>query len=729
MKITEFDVTIQKEQVLELLNCKPDSPVYEAVAGDFEEILPEALQKLCPQAVLEFGRLTREVEKEAVFCLESVGSTISEWTAELFEQGNYVKGMLADAIADVYLFQLDASIGEKVAEMCRGKQYGVTKRLEAPHDVPLELQRLAWEVTNAEAEVGIKMKDSFMLDPIKSSCQIYIVEKGCQEYHTSHDCSSCPCTDCGMRQAEIVPITLLQGERKREIAGKMQETLLESLRNARVHLSAVCGGKGSCGKCKVRFLQGSEEPTPEDIRIFTQKELEEGWRLACKAIVRNKCSIVLPQSEEDFAVVSDYAFLEETGKESDKKHDKSISEKKIPDRSERRYGIAVDIGTTTIAMQLVELSSGLVVDTYTSMNRQRSYGADVISRIQASNEGKSEALRERICLDLEGGLQTLLDRELHTIERMSISGNTVMIHLLLGYSCKGLGAYPFTPVNLDPGEIDSREIFGKKYPRFPVHVIPGISVYVGGDITAGLLSCGFDTNEKVSMLIDLGTNGEMAIGNKEKILVTSTAAGPAFEGGNILWGTGSIPGAICRARYRDSGWKVETIGGKEPVGICGTGVVEIAHELRKQGWMDETGQLKEPYFTAGVPVAETPERRIVFTQKDVREIQLAKAAIRAGMETLLQCYGIEYQELEHLYIAGGFGYQISLEKAAGIGLLPAGYREKMQTIGNSALKGSVLDLKLEDAKERERNLIDHSEEISLALLPEFNEHYIQSMYF
>lgn len=121
---------------MELLNCKPDSPVYEAVAGDFEEILPEALQKLCPQAVLEFGRLTQEVEKEAVFCLESVGSTISEWTAELFEQGNYVKGMLADAIADVYLFQLDASIGEKVAEMCRGKQYGVTKRLEAPHDVP-----------------------------------------------------------------------------------------------------------------------------------------------------------------------------------------------------------------------------------------------------------------------------------------------------------------------------------------------------------------------------------------------------------------------------------------------------------------------------------------------------------------------------------------------------------------------------------------------------------------
>lgn len=721
MKITDFDIKIDKENVLKLVNCYPESPVYEAVVSDLEAILPEAYQKLRPKAVLEFGEISKDASAEAgagegkaIFCVETVGGEMSAWSAALFEEGNYVKGMLADAIADDCLFQMDRIIGERIERMGRDEKYGVTKRLEAPQDVSIEMQKTAWEITRAEEELGIKLKESFMLDPVKSCCQIYMIEEGCVEYRVEHSCENCSCEDCKMRRIEKVSIEIKTGEKLFSIEGQKNQTLLEALQNAGVHISAVCSGKGTCGKCKARFRTGSPQPSKEDLAFFREKELEEGWRLACKARLSCDCAVDIEEAgEENFAVVAAY----ESGLE------------KAQGYGGDRYGLAADIGTTTIAIQLVELSHGKAVGTYAAMNRQRVYGGDVISRIQASNEGKKEALRRSILLDLDKGIENLLEEIEGSVEKMSISGNTTMIHLLMGYSCEGLGAYPFTPVNIDSIETDYKQLFGNEKRKFPIHIFAGISAYVGGDITAGLLACGFDRNEKVSMLIDLGTNGEMAIGNKDKILVTSAAAGPAFEGGNIVCGTGSILGAISEARYTEEGFCVKTIGDQEPIGICGTGVIEITYELLKRNLIDETGLLKEEYFDNGVRIAGNNEKEIRFYQKDIREIQLAKAAIRAGMETLLHLYGVSYEELENVYIAGGFGYKINIEKAAGIGLLSEKHKEKIKAVGNSSLKGSVMDLTEQNAGERTKRIVDLAEEITLALCPEFHDLYIENMYF
>ena len=721
MKITDFNIRINKENVLELIDCYADSPVYDEVSADLEEIIPIAYEMLTPVAVLKFGDFSKYEsiehgtgEGKALFCIESVGEEISRLAANFFDRGNYVKGMLADAIADDCLFQLDHLLEERVKAICKEKNYGVIKRLEAPQDVPIEIQKTAWEVTRAEEEIGLKIKESYMLDPIKSNCQVYLLQEGCNEFRTEHDCSRCPKTECKMRHCDKVLITVQKEDTTVSIEGNCGQTLLEIFRNANVYIDAICAGRGTCGKCKVQFLEGCPIPTKEDENFFTEEELANGWRLACKALIQRQCVVSIEMSgEEKYAVVTEYA--------SERKSQQSVEKS--------YYGIAVDIGTTTIAMQLLELHSKTIEDTYTAINRQRSYGADVISRIQASNEGKKERLRQSILEDLEQGIEELHSRNHVTVKEIGISGNTTMISLLMGYSCEGLGAYPFTPVNIDAVEADYFTIFGNHRHTCKLRILPGISAFVGGDITAGLLACGFDRKEKVSILIDLGTNGEMAIGNQDKIFVTSTAAGPAFEGGNIICGTGSIPGAISHVTYKNNGFELETIGNQEASGICGTGVIDITYELLKQKLIDETGLLNDKFFEDGILLAKSKESEIRFYQKDIREIQLAKAAIRAGLETLLVNYGVGYDEIDDIYIAGGFGYKMDIDKAIGIGLFPKACKNKLKAIGNSSLKGNLIYLTEKDAKERMRKITQLSEEVSLAASSTFYELYLQHMCF
>lgn len=708
MKITDFDIKIDKENVLGLIDCKPDSPVYEIVLGDFEEMLPFAYEKLAPSAVLEFGDISTydlteygDGIKEALFCIESVGGEISAWASAFFNEGNYVKGMLADAIADDYLFQIDNQLQDVILELCKEKNFGVLRRLEAPQDIPMKAQRTAWEVTRAEMEIGLRIKESYMLDPVKSNCQIYLVKEGCDFWNMEHDCSKCPRTDCKMRKRKSFKVTVKKNDDIRLVEGKEGETLMEILQHAGIYLNAVCGGRGTCGKCKVRITEG----------------LEPGIYLACKTMPNQACTVFLTD-EDGFVVVTESESSDE---------EKSVEI--FLESGTGRCGIGVDIGTTTIAMQLIEFDSEKIVDTYTAINRQRAYGADVISRIQASNEGKKEQLKQSILDDLETGVRELLARNRVTVEEMGISGNTTMIHLLMGYSCETLGVYPFIPVNIKAIETDYSELFGNNRYTFHIRILPGISTYVGGDIVAGLLTCGIDKKAKVSMLIDLGTNGEMVIGNKDRILVTSTAAGPAFEGGNIMCGMGSIPGAISHAVYKDHRFEVETIENKAAMGICGTGVIDITYEFLEHDLIDETGLLAEDFFEDGILLVKTGEKEIRFYQKDIREIQLAKSAVRAGIETLLVNYGVSYDDLDAIYIAGGFGYKIDIDKAIGIGLLPEECRGKMRAIGNSSLKGSILYLTEEDAKERMEKIAGMAEEVQLASSREFNDFYMQYMYF
>lgn len=494
------------------------------------------------------------------------------------------------------------------------------------------------------------------------------------------------------------------------------ESLLEAMRGHDIYLSADCAGRGTCGKCKLQLLEGKLEITFSDRDKLTELELEQGFRLACKAYPRGACSIRLASGrEDDFEVIAEYY-------QSSNDHE-TINED---------YAIAIDIGTTTIAISLLGLTRKGILLTDTFVNKQRIYGADVISRMKASNDGNKELLKGSIQRDLREGIQRITERsgiEKSRLQKISIAGNTTMGHLLLGYSCQGLSSYPFTPVNINTIVLPYEEVMGSDDLSIPVTLLPGISAFVGGDIAAGLLACDFDQSEKPCLLIDLGTNGEMAIGNKERILVCSAAAGPAFEGGNISCGVGSISGAISDIVMKADKIELQTIGQKPPIGLCGTGVVALVSELFRTKLVDETGLFCDKYFNEGYPVAVNSEGdTILFTQKDLREFQLAKAAIRAGVEILILRYGITYTEIDTVYLAGGFGYKMDLEKALQVGLLPKELSGKMKAIGNSALKGAVKSLVEAEAQESLERILQVSSEINLSNEKDFNELYLKHMF-
>ena len=533
-------------------------------------------------------------------------------------------------------------------------------------------------------------------------------------------------------------IRVVSGKSFKEIEYKEGLSVLEVLRNEDIYVPAYCSGRGVCGKCGIQVISGSLEVTEDDRKAFDEVQLNKGYRLSCKAYPASDIDIqLLSQSEDDFEVLSSHGAVGETD-ERDNTDEAMGTDRACGSTadSEGSYGIAVDIGTTTISMDLIHLDSGKVVESDNRINRQRAFGADVISRIQASNNGQKEALRQSIVKDLVEGFENMIRKtgiDAKWIENIVIGANTTMEHLLLGYSCETLGVYPFEPVSIETSVWPFEKVFDSDMLEASVTILPGISTYVGADIAAGLLCCGFDQMEKPSMLIDLGTNGEMAIGCKDKLLCTSTAAGPAFEGGNISCGIGSVKGAVCAVEIIEKeplNIKYTTISDGEPVGICGTGVMDITAELVKSGLVDETGLLDDDYFDDGIFIAKSKSGEdIVFTQQDIREIQLAKAAVRAGIEVLVKKYGIGFDDVDTVYLAGGFGFRLNIEKAVSIGLLPEAFAGKIKIAGNTSLKGASACLMEAHKISVMETLIGRCEEIGLGSDKDFNEAYMDAMCF
>lgn len=719
IKLTDFALRPQKEDVLRMMELKEDSPIYEEVLEEYEE-LKETLAEMCSPAILiRFGTIPESGER-AAFVLSTVGEALGEYSTKQFQEGDCLKGMLADAAADSMLFQLERPMQEALKELCAERGVGISRRMEAPIDMPMERQMLIFEQTEAERELGMGISSGYMFRPVKSQGIIFLLTEDPEVFRSQHDCGKCPRLDCPLRKKSEVCMTVQDGERKYRVQIRQGQSVMEALTEHGQYFEAVCGGNGRCGKCGIRLLAGELAVTAEDRHCFSEEELTLGYRLSCRAYPEGDLCIELAgQKETAYAAVAEYgsAAKEQEGRE----------------QPEEEYGVAIDIGTTTIAMQLVALKSGASKAVHTGVNRQRRFGADVISRIQAACAGKAGALRESIREDLRAGIARLTEKANigeDKLTRAVLAGNTTMIHLLMGYDCSGLGVYPFTPVSLSLIETDLRELLGESLRPVPAAVLPGISTYVGGDIASGILQCGMDVSGEVSLLVDLGTNGEMALGNASRILTASTAAGPAFEGGNIRWGCGSVAGAISRVAIEEDQVSVETIGGAAPAGICGTGVVETAAELARLGLVDETGLLDDEYFDEGYPLAKTASgETIVFTQQDVREIQLAKAAVRAGIETLLLRYGIRADEVENLYIAGGFGFQLDAKKAAAIGMLPPALVSKARAAGNTSLGGAVRYLLDESCRERIVRLTQSTGELNLSGDKDFNRIYMEQMMF
>lgn len=525
-------------------------------------------------------------------------------------------------------------------------------------------------------------------------------------------------------------------------ASRDGKTLLALLRERQIYIDAPCGGAGNCGRCRVIFLENAPEPTEKERLLLTECELAEGVRLACAAVVEEDALVALPREVQ--------ADIEAPGVKTGLVWDTGTG----PVRKENvsrggRYGIAVDIGTTTLAAALVKRDTGDIAAVHTAVNRQRAYGADVISRIKAANDGNLDALREQIRADIRLLMEELLAEagvSPKAVEEAAVAGNTVMCHLLRGLSCQKLGEAPFTPEDISMWEGDCRELFGGGAVGARATVLPGISAFVGADIVAGIYGCGMHRQKSAVFFLDIGTNGEMAVGNREGFLVTSAAAGPVFEGGNLSCGVPGIQGAVthvtleCGSREisargsqdsllfvvepQEAGVRgaCKTIGGGAPTGLCGTGVIDLVSELVRLRLVDENGTLQGPWSEDGFPVAQT----VFLTQRDIREVQMGKSAIRAGIETLTEAYG---GKIGTVFLAGGFGYEMDVAKAVRIGLFPGWFQNQFRLLGNSSLNGVMRFLCEEGAREETAWIASHAREINLAMDPGFNDRYLQYMFF
>lgn len=653
------------EQALRFAGYESKGAAWERAEGMCRDMAPLLRRSLQAKAVLAFTA-------ERLYVILTLGAAVSRQIDRYQDDGDELAAVLFAAMADTCLFALEQQVLQQLRLICRQKGCGIVCRHEPGSDLPLSVQADAVCETAAGRTAGVTVNAAMALSPEKSMSLVFDLCEDPAVFQVKHDCTACPKTDCPQRQAESA-----------------REVRLTCPGGCRVHdyiqsqgtaLAMSCGGKGMCGKCRVRVVRGRLPVTPEDKRIFSEAQLAQGWRLACKAVTREAVEIVVPvQEQQGFSALAAEA----------------ADEGALSLAADHDYGLAVDIGTTTLAAALVDCTDGKILATATAVNSQRSFGADVVSRIGAACHGKGKALQKAVRRDLTRLMKQLLKDHPGTAARcrqMAIAANTTMLHLLMGWPCDGLGDWPFHPVSLGGKTYRAQEVLGPQSPLADatVTLLPGMSTYVGADITAGIWQCGLASSDDVSLFVDLGTNGEMVLGNKDQRFIASAPAGPALEGGKLTWGTGSVPGAICGVRIERGRAKVRTIDHAVPVGICGTGILEAMAGLVREGLVDETGKLVEPYFHKGFPLASTLDyQRITLSQQDIREIQMAKSAIRAGIESLIERSGISRQRVHQVFLAGGFGYYLDPQKAAVIGLLPADLAERTTAVGNTSLKGAI----------------------------------------
>ena len=481
------------------------------------------------------------------------------------------------------------------------------------------------------------------------------------------------------------------------------ESVLDSLVRSGFVISAPCGGRGICGKCRVILREGSvrlkdsaEQPNPGD--FFP----------ACLGIAVTDIYIELPEEENS-------GFYE---KKSAKAAGKKIN----------RAGLGLDIGTTTVQAELIDLDTGESLETLSALNAQRCFGADVMSRINAAREGKTAELFAAINKQTEDIMRYFIETwKLSGIELCTVSGNTTMLHLFIGIDPSGMGELPFTPVFLEERHFTGKEL---SLSADRITLLPGISAFIGADIVSGLAFLDLMNCKEDSLFVDIGTNGEMALWKKteQRFLCCSTAAGPCFEGAEISCGMTAGPGAINRINQDLS---FTTMGNTTPRGICGTALIDVIAVMKQLNAIEETGAFADEYSETGFPITQG----IIISQKDIRQFQLAKSAILSGITVLCQKAGFKAKDVDAVYIAGGLGFYINLKNAGIAGLLPPEFAErpgnKKQTTlcGNTSLMGAVKNLTDKGFLQRCREIINCSDHVELGQDSNFVEAFTENMYF
>ena len=591
--------------------------------------------------------------------------------------------------------------------------------------------------------------------------------------------------------------------RKIQVVGG--KSLYLALLDAGIHIEASCGGKGTCGKCKVKVLDRKKALANEADKKLSKEEVEAGWGLACLTPVEEDLSILLPRkAEEDDRKTSisgrDYYDVDTSFKKVNVTIDKpspgdqrsdisriiaalgksdldvslqvlekasdiirqsdynvtvTIDDKNIIDIeqgnvSKEIYGVAFDVGTTNVAGSLINLITGQVIAAHAEANSQRSFGADVVARITyvSENEKGLETLKGKVIETLNGIINNLaVDAGINKENIYSVTtvGNTVMQHLLVGSNPINIAMSPYIPVFQDSLKLKAHSLGIDVNREALLYVAPNVAGYVGADTVGVILATFLEKSEDILLAVDIGTNGEIVLGNREKIVACSAASGPAFEGAQIKQGMRAANGAIEKLEITDDVY-IEIIGNTKPIGICGSGLVDAVAELINVGIINKGGRILPPDEVPDLSVAlknrivegqhgfdfvlykaESPADNVLLTQKDVRELQLAKGAIYAAIKILTKELGIEFKDINRVLLAGAFGNYIQVKSAKTIGLLP---RElDVEQIGNAAGVGSRMVLTSDKEKERASYIAGKIKYLELSSRPDFQDEFIMAMNF
>lgn len=589
------------------------------------------------------------------------------------------------------------------------------------------------------------------------------------------------------------------------------ETVYHVLQEAGVDLKGECGGIGKCGKCKVRILTSIEPPLKEEEGFLDQDEIDQGVRLACRTEIRRDMTIQVGESAEEYIQILksghrplfqldplvDKRFvtlptqLEDEGlsyldriklamgpdyldltaslsclrdlplrlRETESHGAAVLHEKRLLDwqgwgMMTYGYGIVFDLGTSTLVGKLIDLSDGSEVAAVSRLNGQLQYGADVISRIQYIKDHDYGLNRLHNILIANLNRITRRLTEVTEVDRNDVliavaAGNTAMQHLLVGLTPEGIAEAPFAPVLTDGLIIRAADIDLHLHPEALLYTMPMKSGYIGGDLVSVILASGAaEQEDEIVLGLDLGTNGEIFLGNRKRMLTCSAAAGPALEGARISFGMIAKDGAIEAVGFENGVLHYRDVGNIKPKGLCGSGIVDLAAVLLQFGIISEDGAIGPPRvsvaeglrhrvvdqggvnaFLVSPPEESFDGRPIYFTQKDVRELQLAKAAVAAGINTLMDEMGIGVEDIDRVYLAGALGNYVNPYSALRIGLLPKVEPEIITSLGNAASTGASMVLLSKFYWQAANELVDFIEHIELSSRLDFNDYFVEHMDF
>ncbi len=531
-----------------------------------------------------------------------------------------------------------------------------------------------------------------------------------------------------------------------KIQAEAGTNLLELSQGAEIPIDAPCGGSGTCGKCRARIISGTVDHT-KNIHL-SQEDYDDGWRLICQSEVCSDASLWLPPSSSTFESgiqTADLSTPEELARYKEE-IDSIFATDLAKGRAESGKGIAIDIGTTTVAGALLDIETGEILGKASLGNAQIRYGADVINRIinqtkPGGVEKLQHAVREETLFPIIDELCSQASIEPKDVSCSSIAGNTTMEHLFVGANGDSIRLEPFVPEFLELKDKTSKDLGMPFAPDAPVILAPNVGSYVGGDITAGVLASLLWNSPEMTLFIDLGTNGEIVFGNSDFMLCCACSAGPAFEGGDITCGMRATTGAIETCTIDPDTMKpsFKTIGDAAPAGMCGSGLIDVVAELYRCKIINSKGkfvvdgeriirsELSAEYVLAFADESATGSN-ITINETDIDNFIRAKGAIFSAIRTMLNSIDMPVEVIDRVIIAGGIGNGISISNAISIGMLPKIQEEKYTYIGNSSLIGSCAILLSSEAEDKVFEIASNMTYIELSIHPGYMDEFIAACF-